>query len=162
MWKLGNLRSAAVGTAVVVALLVCVAQALASVDVAWASSKRAKRPYLFMTVSHGKVTKVRWEVYYTCPGAQDFGYQPGAIVLNARIKNGRFSRSVTYQIGSSNLGNDYATTSVRGTIVGNTATVRLSDDQSYTSYSPCYGKHSFTLHKTRTGWVSVSPQSGRG
>jgi hypothetical protein len=161
MGKLRNLRLAAVATGVVAALSIWVAQALAAGDVARIASGQAKPPYLLMTIAHGKVTKVRWDVYYTCYGAYPLGYQTGAIVLNAPIRSGRFSKSVTYSIGSSSVGGDFATTTVSGTVAGHTAAVRLRDDQSLSSYGECLGNHKFTLRKTPTGWVSVAPQPGK-
>jgi hypothetical protein len=135
-------------------LLVCVATALTAGGVTAAAAKQRKHPYLFLTVSRGMVTKVRWQVYYHCPAADDLGFQTGQVVLNARIRNGRFDKRITYVNGGSNLGSDSSTTRVRGTLTGNTAAVKFRDDESIVSYGGCTGTNSFTLRKTRTGWAS--------
>ncbi len=134
----------------VTAVVLCLAGAAAAVTAsgkAYEAGTRAKSPFLFFKVSHGKVTTVRWAITEVCNQANS---QRISLVthLNAKIHNGRFSRKVHYRTGSTPLGYNYATTKLSGTISGTSAVVKLSDTEVITSYGTCTGSHTFTASRT--------------
>jgi hypothetical protein len=113
------------------------------------AGKRSKPPYLFLTVSKGKVTKVRWALHEGCDGAPALSrFTREVQKLNAPIRHGHFSKTVHYTIGSSPVGVSTATTRIRGTVSGKHAIVRVSDEQDNASYSPCSGSHKFRATRT--------------
>jgi hypothetical protein len=126
------------------------AVALASGKVFFEAGKHSKPPYLFLTVSHGKVTTVRWAMHEGCDGAPPLErFTTKVEHLNAPIKHGHFSKTVHYSIPSSSpVGTSTGTTKVKGTISGTHASVKVSDEQDIASYSPCSGSHKFEATKT--------------
>jgi hypothetical protein len=116
-----------------------------------------------MTVSHGVVVRAWWHVlaYFNYPGNDPApsGFYWGSLTFNAPIKKGHFSKEVDRGSRSTDLS---------GRIVGNTATVSLSD---YFAVGPLdsngafSASEDFTLRRVGGRWISVqppAPQSGRG
>ena len=126
-------------------LIAGVAVALASANVSYEAGKHSKPPYVFLTVSHGKVTTVRWDIH---EGPVYCGDGSGVTHLNAPIKHGQFSKSVKYTFGNSPLGPSSGTTTVRGTVSANHVTVRVTDEELITSLGDCSGSHRFVATKT--------------
>src|SRR5436309_307405 len=86
-----------IGMAVTVGALTLSISAIAASERFYASGTWAKAPYIFFTISGGKVTKVDWFLYEDC-GEVDHG----PTHLNAPIKpNGRFNKTVSYSIPGS-------------------------------------------------------------
>jgi hypothetical protein len=153
--KEGHMRGIRSSTGVIAAsVAMCfmagAAVALASSKVFYEAGKRSKPPYLLLTVSHDKVTKVRWAIHEGCDGAPSLrAFTRKVETLNAPIKHGHFSKTVHYKIASgSPVGTSSGTTTVKGTIVGKHATVKVSDEQDLASYSPCSGSHKFKATET--------------
>lgn len=89
-------------------------------------------------MSHGKVTKVRWAIHEGCDGAPSLSrLTREAETLNAPIKHRHFSKTVHYKLPGSPVAISTGTTTVKGTIFGKHATVKVSDEQDLASYSPC-------------------------
>ena len=120
--------------------------ALASGSVSYEAGSRSKPPYLFVTVSRGTVTKVRWDIFERCDSSNAFF--SGVTKLGASIKRGHFSRTVHYTSGDSPLGLSTGVTTVKGTISGHVATVKLSDSEGIVSFGDCAGSHTFTATET--------------
>ncbi len=138
-----------IAAGVAVCFMAGAAVALTSGKVFYEAGKRSKPPYLFLTVSHGKATKVRWAIHEGCDGAPPLSrFTREVETLNAPIKHGHFSKTVHYKIGSTPLGTDTGTTTVKGTIFGKHATVKVSDEEALYSYSPCGGSRKFKATKT--------------
>jgi hypothetical protein len=117
------------------ALTLC---AVAAGKTHYTSGTPGKAPFIGLTVSGGRVTKVNWVLLEDC--GQTFN---GPTHLNARIKrNGRFSGSVTYSIPG-NLGGSSGGTHIWGRINAATATVTIDDYSSGQSQSICEGRHRF-------------------
>jgi len=163
MGKSSRLRSVAIGIGVATALLVCVAPAVGSGRYTGASAARAKPAHFVMTVSHGIVVRAWWRMlaYFAYPGMDPApsGFYWGSLTFNAAIRHGRFAKEIDRDGRSTNLS---------GAIVGNTATVTLTD---YLAVGPLdsngaySASHRFTLRKVGGRWISVqpsAPQSGRG
>ena len=163
MGKSGKLRSVAIGIGVATALLVCVAPAFGAGQYTRASAARAKPARFAMTVSHGMVVRAWWRMlaYFAYPGNDPApsGFYWGSLTFNAPIKHGHFAKEIDRGSRSTKLS---------GAIVGNTATVTLTD---YFAVGPLdsngaySASHRFTLRKVAGGWVSVqppAPQSGLG
>jgi hypothetical protein len=101
-----------------------------------------------MTLGNGKVVKVRWDIYEVCArNGNDF--QKSANTLKAPIRNGHFSKRVTYQIfpEPSFLSTIDVTTTVSGTITGKTAKVKVSDTRRSFETGKCSGSHKFTVRE---------------
>ena len=82
------------------------------------AGKRSKPPYLFLTVSHGKVTKVRWAIHEGCDGAPSLScLTREAETLNAPIKHRHFSKTVHYKLPGSPVAISTGTTTVKGEVV---------------------------------------------
>jgi hypothetical protein len=151
-WKgdqMSRCRSAIgiIGVTVAVFVMAGAAVALASGSVSYEAGSRAKPPYLFLTVSRGTVTKVRWDIRERCDDGSD-SFTPGIPKLSASIKRGHFSRTVHYTFGDSPLGLNTGVTTVKGTISGRDATVKLSDSEGIVSLGDCTGSHTFTATET--------------
>jgi hypothetical protein len=128
-------------------LIAAAAVALASGEVFYEAGKRSKPPYVFLTVQRSVVTKVRWAIRVRCEGARP-SFDSEVTKLNAPINNGHFSKTAHQTIGRSALGTSTATTTVKGTISRNHATVKLSVEEDIVSFGTCTGSHSFTATKT--------------
>ena len=163
MGKSGKLRAVAIGIGVATALLVCVAPAFGSGRDTRPSAARAKPAQLAMTVSHGMVIRAWWRMlaYFSYPGMDPApsGFYWGSLTFDAPIRRGHFAKEIDRGSRSTDLS---------GAIVGNTATVTLSD---YFAVGPLdsngaySASHKFTLRKVGGRWVSVqapAPQSGLG
>jgi hypothetical protein len=68
--------------------------------------------------------------------------------LNASIKHGHFSKTVHYTFGDSPLGRNTGVTTVKGTLAGHDATVKLSDAEGIVSLGDCAGSDTFTATET--------------
>jgi hypothetical protein len=150
-WKgdqMSRFRFAIGITGVIVAVFVMAgaAVALASGSVSYEAGSRSKPPYLFLTVSRGTVTKVRWDIFEHCDSSNEFF--SGVTKLGASVKRGHFSRTVHYTFGDSPLGLNTGVTTVKGTISGHAATVKLSDSEGIVSFGDCAGSHTFTATET--------------
>ncbi len=155
MGKSGKLRSVAIGIGVAAALLVCVAPAFGSGRDTRASAARAKPARLAMTVSHGMVIRAWWRMlaYFSYPGMDPApsGFYWGSLTFNAPIRHGRFAKEIDRGSRSTELS---------GAIVGNTATVTVTD---YFAVGPLdsngaySASHRFTLRKVAGRWLSVQP-----
>jgi hypothetical protein len=151
-WKgdqMGRFGSAIgiIGVIVAVFVTASAAGALTSGSVSYEAGSRSKPPYLFLTVSRGTVTKVRWDIRERCDDGSD-DFIPGIPKLSASIKHGGFSRTVHYKFGDSPLGFNTGVTTVKGTISGHDATVKLSDSEGIVSLGDCAGSHTFTATET--------------
>ena len=131
------------------ALCVLASAAFASGGTTSFAAGQKRGPHLFLTVANGHVTKVRWRLNETCSGSANES-NSGVDVLNAPITNGTFHKSVTHTSGNPGEPNGgYTdTTSFKGTIAGNTATVKVTDNLFVASTSPCYGSRTFTATAT--------------
>jgi hypothetical protein len=130
------------GVIVAVFLMAGATVALASGSVSYEAGSRSKPPYLFVTVSRGRVTEVRWDIFERCDSSNAFF--SGVTKLGASIKRGHFSRTIHYTFGDSPLGLSTGVTTVKGTISGHAATVKLSDWEGIVSFGDCAGSHTFT------------------
>jgi hypothetical protein len=137
------LRGFGVAVTVSVACLLA-ASALAAGGVTHFEARSKPRVYLLFTVSHGKVTEARWSLRETCEQSAPES-NSGDDVLNAPIRNGQFHKTVTQTHGNPGVPNGgwTDTTSFKGTIAGQTATVKVTDNLFVASTSPCYGSHTF-------------------
>ena len=136
-----------VGVAAFFALSAAVA--VASGKVFYEAGSHAKPPYVFLTVSHGKVTKIRWAIHEPCGGTPPLSrFTRETQTLDAPIRNGHFSKTVHYTIGSSALGTSKGTTKIKGTISGTDATVKVSDEQDIISWGNCTGSRKFKATET--------------
>jgi hypothetical protein len=144
---MSGFRSAMGIVAVTVFFMAAGAVALAAGSGSYEAGTRSKPPYLFLTVSRGKVTKVRWDIRERCSDGSN-SFTSEVTKLNAPIKHGHFSGTVHHTFGNSPLGLDTGVTKVKGTISGNTATVKLSDSEGITSLGSCDRSRTFTATKT--------------
>ncbi len=138
-----------IAASVAVGLMASAAVALTSGRIFYEAGKRSKPPYLFLTVSHGKVTKVRWAIHEGCDGAPALSrFTRETETLNAPITHGHFTKTVHYKLGGPPVAISRGTTTVKGTIIGEHAIVKVSDEQDLASYSPCSGSRRFKATKT--------------
>jgi hypothetical protein len=137
-----------IASSIVLSLTAGAAVALTSGAVAYEAGTHAKPPYVFLTVSHGKVTKIRWAIRETCDGAPPLSpFTSRREKLNAPIKHGHFSKTVHYSLPGSPVAQSTGTTTVSGTISGHSVTVKVRDEQDLASYNPCTGSHTFKATK---------------
>lgn len=125
------------------------AVAVTSGKVLYEAGKRSKPPYVLLTMSKGKVTKVRWAIHEGCGGVPPFSsFTSEAQRLNASIKHGRFSKTVHYTLGGSPVAVSTGTTTITGTVSGKHVTVKVSDEQDIASWGICSGSHTFKATRT--------------
>ena len=163
MAKPERLRSVAIGIGVATALLVGIAPAFGSGQVAPASAARASHARFSMIVANGVVKRAWWRVryFFSLPGVDNASssLEWGSLTFDARIRRGHFSKEVDR--GSSS-------TDLSGNIVGNAATVTLTDyfaPGPFDSNGWWNADHTFTLQNRGGRWVAVqaaAPQSGLG
>ena len=111
------------------------------------AGKAAAPPYALVTVSHGKVTTVRWDMRQSCNGSPN-GFNGEVTKLNTPIKHGRFSKTVHYTIGATALGTSTGRTTIKGTISGRHATLTINDQESIVSLGSCGSFHKFKATET--------------
>lgn len=143
---MGRLRSARVGAGVTVALLACAGTAATAGAATYGSPR--KPPYLFMTVSGGKVMNVRWNIYESCPRLSSTPEASGEYhhVFRAAITHGHFSKKANYAtFGPSFLATIDWTVSIRGTITGRVARITLRESHEDFANGKCSGSHTFTV-----------------
>lgn len=149
---MSKLRSGAVAS-VAAAMLLCASVAWATGSVKYAAGKRSKPPYVFITVSHGKVTSVSWSVSERCSGGAGgagTNVERGSKGhLKAKISHGHFSTHWSYSISPapSPLATITGRTTVTGTVSGATAKVTVKDTESDFEDGTCTGSHKFKLHR---------------
>lgn len=147
-----KLRSGAVASVTAV-MLVCASVAWAATSVKYAAGKRSKPPYVFITVSRGKVTSVRWSVSEHCSGGAGgagTNVEHGSKRhLKAKISHRHFSTHWSYTISPapSPLATITGKTTVTGTISGATAKVTVKDTESDFEDGTCTGSRKFKLHR---------------
>jgi hypothetical protein len=139
----------AVGVAAVLVAVPSLAGAAGGVSAVTAfyeSGRRAKPPYVFVTVAHRRVDRVRWNVRVFCDDGNS-AYTPGATKLNAAVTHGRFAKSVVIMVADSPLGPSEDFITVKGTMSRHrvTVTVIASD---VTTLATCDGRHTFKAIRT--------------
>jgi hypothetical protein len=107
------------------------AAAIAALATHYEAGSRRTPAYMYMTVSGGRVTVVRWKFWLPCSGAD--GYLASDVdTLNARIGHaGHFARKLSDS-------KDGRQTKISGTITGDTATVTVSVNEFVPHTPPCY------------------------
>jgi hypothetical protein len=135
-------RVSVVGAVLAVGLLASSAGAAVGIT-HFEAGHKSWAQYLYFSVSHGRVTTARWSIKETCDGIPGTSINSGVEVLNARVKNGHFKKSVTRTEGGSPVAVSTDTTVFKGTITANRATVTVTDNFFPASYSPCSGSRRF-------------------